>query len=230
MPEYLVTMNITFPPGMSREHIGEWLRLEANAAEPYLSNGTFARAFSSYGDHTGSHGHVALWNAPDYGYVTNAYSKFPLVRAGYATNVHVQPLGVNPNDPQAPDTRSPETPLVWDVLSLVWERGKHEAMEHGVWVVPGLLSVHMHEDSQDPHQVHVMAHDGKAVQKIAELGPPTGDSDARIPGYVDLLYKWGGLPVHARKWQARILSDNKLVTNVAGPGGPSMHRYQVETY
>lgn len=216
MPEFLVQASIVFPEGTSGQARAQMLTLEANACQPYLDSGQMKRVWRTWGEHDGDHGHLALWDAQDAEHVWAAYGTFPLYVANILSVHTIRALQVNPNDPGTPLEDMPGFPFTWDTFSEVLEAarvlGTDIAMEHGAWVIPGKVSIHCHPESREtPLQVHVMAHDAAGnAQKVAELGPPSGDGEARAPGYVDLLEEWAGMPVAHRQLKARILRDNHL--------------------
>lgn len=111
MPEYMVSMDITFPQEMDVTAIKAVLDAEAVAARPYLDSGQFNRAWARYGEHVGSHGHLALWTMDqgDWALRENAsayqasriraiYEGWPLAQGGYTSNLVITELLVNPND------------------------------------------------------------------------------------------------------------------------------------
>ena len=214
--EFLVHADIKFPEVMGYPRIRKLLDAEARACRPYMDAGIFTRAWRTYGDHQGSHGHVSLWDAPSEEYIRQAYEGFPLVQAGILTITGIVALQVNPNDPGSPATERPDLIMNYPVLRSILDQarflGTDTAMEHGVWIVPGIVSVHDHPGSYETsRQIHFMVHDGDTAQKVAELGPPAEDGETRAPGYVDFLAEWAGRPVHHRRWVARIKQDNRLV-------------------
>jgi muconolactone delta-isomerase len=210
VPEFLVSMDITFPAGMPLGEIRALLAEEAQAAKPYLDSGEFARAWRTYGEHEGSHGHMALWDVPDRFYLLDAYLGFPLVHKGYTANLRFQPLMVNPNDPET----LPGLPV-----RLTFAELRRWLDEHGsassvagegtsAEIAPG-VSIHDHPHSGRPRELHFMV----GGQKIAEIGPETESlqSENVAPGYIDFLAEWEGKPVHHEAWKQRILRDNGLV-------------------
>lgn len=213
--EYLVTADITFPRYMPQADVDTLLRLEADACEPYLTAGMMTRVWRTYGEHDSNHGHLALWTASDMGVVEDAYASFPLVRRGYLVVQHITPLMVNPNDPGQPATELDGVPMTWHTLNGVLDvgigAGDDTAMEHGVWIVPGQVSIHRHPESDNPRQIHFMVHTNGTAQKVAEIGPPTGEGERVIPGYIDFLAMWAGQPVRHQRWVERIRRDNGLV-------------------
>lgn len=223
MPEFLVSMDITFPDGMSLEEKQELLSAEAEAARPYLEDGTFARAWRTYGEHTESHGHLALWSGDlitaD---VAAAYKGFPLVRAGLTSNWRATELLVNPNDPAGKLARAREdmwqgykpVPLTWDSLIGFFDTGSTVRTHHGELparfpVAPG-VTVHIHPESGNPRAIHFMVGD----VKVAELGPsgpaPEGVHEDNVPGYVDLLAKWDGEVIGHQEWKDQVALDNGI--------------------
>jgi muconolactone delta-isomerase len=212
MPEFLATMNITFPHGTSNGTVQCLLDEEAEAARPYLESGQFARAWRTYGEHFGSHGHMALWNAEDINVVNDAYASFPLIKNGFATNLRIQPLAVNPNDPNnLNDPWRDGFPLTYDnlhhFLDLHGERS-HVVNEGLTAELTEGVTVHDHPVSGRPREIHFMV----GGQKVAEIGPVTGHPGEDVaPSYVDLLAEWDGKPVAHEAWKQRILVDNNLV-------------------
>lgn len=83
MPEFMASMDITFPESMSLRFRDKILAEEAGAAAAFLDSGQMVRVWRTYGPHSGNHGHLALWDAPDKESVSMAYSQFPLVQMGY---------------------------------------------------------------------------------------------------------------------------------------------------
>lgn len=209
MTEFLVSMDITFPAGMPLDEIRALLAEEAQAAKPYLDSGEFARAWRTYGEHEGSHGHLALWDTGSEISVRYIYRAFPLVRGGYASNLRVQPLMVNPNDPET----LPGLPVRLTFPELRRWLDEHgsasSAADEGTSaeIVPG-VSIHDHPHSGRPRELHFMV----KGQKIAEIGPPSdawGPQEI-APAYIDFLAEWEGKPVHHEAWKQRILRDNRL--------------------
>jgi muconolactone delta-isomerase len=228
MPEYLVTMNITFPPEMPQDAIDYLLAAEAETCRPYLESGEFARAWRTYGDHHGSHGHMALWNvAGSPGHdgartVQRAYDSFPLVRHGYAENLRIQPLYENPNDPQTRAARAdvgkwgayPARPLTWELLWPLFGNETREQHNGELCVVQPIapdVTIHCHPQSGNPRVIHFMVGD----LKVADLGPttpaPAGVHEDNVPGFVDFLGEWDGQPVAHDEWKRQIAADNGLV-------------------
>lgn len=211
--EYLVTGDITIAD-MTPADRHLILTLEAAACKPFMDAGLFVRAWRTYGDHDTDHGHAALWRADDITVVDDAYRTFPLVKTT-RLDYKITPLMTNPNDPGSPATELDMIPMTWFTLNQVITAGGAEhatAPEHGVWIVPKVVSVHKHPESEDPEQIHFMVHDPDtgAQQKVAELGPPSGDAEHRAPGYIDFLAQWAGRPVLHSRWVERIRRDNDL--------------------
>ena len=214
MPEYMVSMDITFPQEMDVTAIKAVLDAEAVAARPYLDSGQFNRAWARYGEHVGSHGHLALWTMDqgDWALRENAsayqasriraiYEGWPLAQGGYTSNLVITELLVNPNDQHQPATAPFLTYA--NLRAYLTDKG-HAASGHGEGLtadlVPG-VSIHDHPMSGRNREIHFMV-DG---QKIAEIGPPTGSEQENAPGYIDLLAEWLGKPVAHDRWKARIL-------------------------
>ena len=214
--EFLVHADIKFPPDMGYTRRRALLQLEAQACRPYMDGRIFTRAWRTYGGHDSNHGHLALWDAPSQAYIRDAYSGFPLVKAGILTLGEITTLHVNPNDPGSPATQRPDLQMTYPVLRSILDQaranGTDTATEHGTWIVPGVVSIHDHPESAETgRQLHFMVHNGHTMQKVAELGPPTVDGETRAPGYIDILAEWAGRPVHHGRWIARIRQDNGLV-------------------
>lgn len=215
MPEFLVHFDITIPPNtLTVEQIDAMYAAEADAARPYLENGSFTRVWRV----PGSRAHWAIWTAPDADYVHRAYASFPFWKGGFGVAT-VHPLAINPNDPAY--RRSQVIPADF-TLPLTYRSLVHYLAQHGTAgdsdhgegmtaeLLPG-VSIHDHPDSGRPFQLHFMV-DG---QKIAEIGPPTaadGTEGDVAPGYIDFLAEWDGRPVAHEAWKDRIMADNGLST------------------
>lgn len=209
--EFMVTMEITFPPEMWLKDRRALLRDESEAARPYLDSGEMSRVWRTHGTHENNHGHLALWDAPTEEYVWNAYNSFPLVILGYGVVESVTWLRVNPNDRHAP-AQAP--------FKLTYDNLERFLTDNGQWsdvtnegmtaeLAPG-VTVHDHPHSGRPRELHFMV-DG---QKIAEIGPLTDAADFSedvAPGYIDLLPEWAGKPVRHDSWKNAILRDNGLL-------------------
>lgn len=226
MPEFLVSMDIAFPEGMPREEKERLLAAEAEAAKPYLDNGWFARAWRTYGDHAGNHGHLALWSGSDqltFTEIADAYDSFPLVTAGCTRNWQATELLANPNDPASRMAQARKAmwkgyapvPLTWDSLITLFDTSSFLRTHHGELparrpVGPG-ITVHVHPESGNPRAIHFMVND----TKVAELGPsgpaPDGMHEDNVPGYVSFLAEWGGKPVTSQLWKDQIARDNGLL-------------------
>ena len=212
MPEFMVTMHITFPTGMPANDIKPLLDEEARAAKPYLDSGQFSRVWRTYGSHMGSHGHLALWNMRDMADVALAYQTFPLVRKGYGVVESIIPLAVNPNDRRnAPLVAESPIPLTYyELNNFLGENGRNSTVtKEGVMatLVTG-VTIHDHPHSGRPREIHFMV-DG---QKVAEIGPTDkAEGEDVAPGYIDFLAEWDGRPVSHQAWKNRILADNGLL-------------------
>ena len=99
MPDFLVEMDIVFPIEVTGDEIRFLLAAESRAIQVYVTLGEFQRVWRTYGEHTGNHGHLALWSAPSRTYIRDAYADFPLVKAGYGIVWLIRELQSNPNDP-----------------------------------------------------------------------------------------------------------------------------------
>lgn len=211
--EFMVSMTITFPDEMPLSERRKLLEAESAAAAPYLDSGQFARVWRTWGSHESSHGHLALWNAPDSQFIWETYATFPLVAAGYGLVWEVTELMTNPNDRKS-------APLVAEApFALTYYNLERFLTLHGegslspgegitATIAPG-VTIHDHPHSGRPRELHFMV-DG---QKIAEIGPTSksGSEEDVAPGYIDLLAEWDGRPVHHDTWKNRILADNGLL-------------------
>jgi muconolactone delta-isomerase len=211
MPEFIVEFEITPPFGLAIAAFEELLAQEAQAAKPYLDNGTFARVWRIPGQRS----HIALWNAPDADYVHRAYASFPLFKLniGRAT---VLPLAVNPNDPGTPAADRPDLKMTWACLNDYYNAQEgHQPGEAGAArhesktvMLTDTVSIHKHTDGPEPEELHFMVSD----VKVAELGPDRNTrGEMKAPGYVDLLAKWAGAPVEWQQWKTRIEQDNGVL-------------------
>lgn len=212
MPEFLVHFEINLPVGLSEHSRERIYREEAEAARPFLENGTFARVWRE----PGQRHHWAIWDAPDADYVHRAYETFPMFKLNYG-RATVYPLAVNPNDPGYPAQDRPDLKMTWASLSAYYDSqpgtvpapGSPQAARHEtktVMLTP-TVSIHMH-DGVFPREIHFMCDD----VKVAELGPDENlHGEPKAPRYVDILAEWDGAPVAWRKWKARILQDNRVL-------------------
>lgn len=223
MPEFLVQMDVAFPVRMDDDERRALLAEEGRACAPYLDDGRFVRAWRSYGEHVGSHGHVALWDTPSAADVAAAYATFPLVRRGIAVNFTITPLHDNPNDRVSRQRAAAarmwagykQIPLTWDSLVRLFDLNSPARTHHGE--MPALapvadgVTVHMHPESGNPRVIHFMVGD----EKIAEIGPsrpaPDGMREDNVPGYVSILAEWDGHVIGHGEWKHQILLDNKIV-------------------
>lgn len=225
--EFIVEMDIAFPSDMPPSAVTWYLAEEAKTCEPYFASGAFSRAWRTYGEHTGNHGHMALWEfdgtADD---LKAVYRTFPLVYSGFATNVRIRALQDNPNDRETKFKHARESmwgesrpvPLTWDALyaritedikaGTAVQRMRGEVAYH-TEIAPG-VTIHIHPESGNPRDIHFMV-DGK---KTAEIGPasptPDGMHEDNVPGYISFLAEWDGLPVRNDVWKRQILADNGL--------------------
>jgi len=210
--EFLAQMNIRFP-GVPHDQIVRLLESEALAAKPYLESGEFTRAWRSWGNHEGDHGHVALWTAPSSQWVRDRYEAFPLVKGGYTDTLVITPLMHNPNDPGPHPLHMADAPfpLTYENLNKhLAEYGRNSTVTNEgatATLVTG-VTIHDHPHSGRSREIHFMVFG----QKIAEIGPPTmHEGDEVAPRYIDLLAYWDGKPVHHDAWKNRILADNGLL-------------------
>lgn len=202
--EFLVHMQLHFPPETPADFITEHYAAEAEAAKPYLTSGEMARVWRV----PGKRDHWAIWDVKDAQALHAAYTNFPMFPW---MNVDVIPLCTNPNDPGVPATECPDVPMTYPVLRKMLDAAKafgdNTALENGRELCPG-VSIHDHPGTDRNRQLHFMV-DG---QKVAELGPVTDEGEKEIgPGYVDFLAEWLGKPVSHAKWVARIKADNQLL-------------------
>ena len=186
MSDFLVTMDIAFPEGMPLVQRRALLAAEKDACHPFMAAGQFQRAWRSWGEHEGSHGHVALWSAASMEVVLDAYGTFPLVKQGYTRNFTVQPLQANPNDPgphgenliteaTIPLIALGSFPLTFANLRRFLDVTGKPANQMGegmtAEVIPGVLAVHDHPQSGRPRELHVMIADPAGL-------PDRGDATA----------------------------------------------------
>lgn len=223
MHEFLVTMDIAFPKHLTQASVESLLAEEAYAAAPFFASGEFARAWRSYGEHAGNHGHVALWRADSEHTVHAAYRAFPLVKMGFAHNLHIVALGENPNDPQVKARKAAENKwgdhepiqLTWDSLyplimaGPTQEQHRHELSLVGE-IAPG-VTIHVHPHSENPRTIHFMVDD----EKVAEIGEDKPDMDVAtegaVAGFIDFLAEWLHRPIGHQMWKDQIAADNGLV-------------------
>src|SRR5882724_496014 len=123
--EFIVEMDIHFGNELP-EVIDNLLEREAVACRPFFESGEFARAWMTWGQHFGDHGHMALWSAGSAEYVRSAYSRFPLVQCGFTFGFHITPLYENPNDPGAHPLLMADAPF-----PLTYENLHRFLMRHG---------------------------------------------------------------------------------------------------
>jgi muconolactone D-isomerase len=202
--EFLVHMQLHFPPETPANFITEHYAAEAEAAKPYLASGEMARVWRV----PGRRDHWAVWDVKDAQALHAAYTNFPMFPW---MNVEVIPLCTNPNDPGYPATDRPDLKMNYPTLRTMLDQAKkigtNIALENGLELVSG-VSIHDHPGSDRGRQLHFMV-DG---QKVAELGPLNDEGESGVgPGYVDFLAEWQGRPVSHAKWVARIRQDNKLL-------------------
>ncbi len=210
--EFLVQMDIRFGD-LAHDEIVRLLEAEALAAKPYLESGEFTRAWRSWGEHQGDHGHVALWTAPSSVWVGIRYDSFPLVQQGYATDIRITTLMHNPNDrgPRPLHMADAPFPLTFENLRayLIKHGTKSGVTNEGLTaeLVTG-VTIHNHPRSGRASEIHFMVFG----QKVAEIGPLVANKgDEVAPRYIDLLAYWDGKPVHHEMWKNRILADNNLL-------------------
>lgn len=224
MPEFMITMDITFPDGMPQEERERLLAAEAQAAQPYFDSGTFARAWRTYGEHTGNHGHLALWSGTNltWALLSSIYDNFPLVGNRCTRNWQATELLPNPNDPVSRMTGKRVSmwqgyrpvPLTWDSLIRFFDLDSTVRTHHGELparfpVAPG-VTVHIHPESGNPRSIHFMVGD----VKVAELGPsgpaPESVHEDSVPGYVDFMGMWDHEVIGHQEWKYQIALDNGL--------------------
>lgn len=209
MALFLVRMELKLPPALLVDKLRRLYADEAQAAQPYLDSGEFARVWRI----PGTRNHIALWDVADVQTVHDAYTSFPMFPF---MTITVEPLCVNPNDPGTPATDAPDVRFTWAGLNAVYQADAgHQASgpghAHGegktVMITPD-ISIHQHPGSAAPAEFHVMYQN----TKIAEVGPDENlQGEEKAPGYVDFLAEWDGQPVLYRKWKARIAADNRVL-------------------
>jgi muconolactone delta-isomerase len=210
--EFLVQGTITPYEGMSHREFLAQLEAEAQACQGYLASGELARLWRPWGQYDGRHGHMALWDVdmrPMLGilYVQRAYETFPLVKQGILVLDSIQPLEVNPNDPAQPASQRPDLRMDYATLRALLDEHHAHGEAQGLELCPG-VSIHDHPGTDRSLQIHFMV----SGQKIAEIGPPAGDSgESVVGGYIDFLAEWMGRPVLHEQWKQRIMRDNGLV-------------------
>lgn len=199
MPEFLVHMEFSFPPGMKRAELQRYYRKEARRAAELADAGLLLRAWRI----PGRRAHYSLWQAKDATELHEALTSWPMFDY---MDLSVTPLAVNHNDPGGLATALPEVRFTYEVLRELLDAHRAHGEEHGLDLGEG-ISIHDHPGTDRALQVHVMC----GGQKIAEIGPRTAGGESIAPSYVDLLAEWMGRPVRHARWQQRILSDNHLI-------------------
>lgn len=199
MPEFLVNMEFTFPPGMKRPDLQRHYRKEARRAAELADAGLFLRVWRI----PGRRAHVSLWQAKDATELHEALTSWPMFDYMSLT---VTALAVNHNDPGGLATALPEVRFTYEALREMLDAHHAHDEAHGLNLGEG-ISIHDHPGTDRARQVHVMC-DG---QKIAEIGPGSGEGESVAPAYIDFLAEWQGRPVRHVRWQQRIASDNGLI-------------------
>lgn len=209
MAEFLVHMQLRFPPETSAAFIASHYAAEAEAAKPYLDGGSMQRVWRV----PGRRDHYALWDVRDAQEIHDAYTNFPMFPW---MDVTVTPLCTNPNDPGTPATDCPGLRMTWGELNKFYNAafgtlpGPRGALlkEGKTVMLTDTVSIHKHPGSPFPEEFHFMVGD----VKVAEIGPDAHtNGEVKAPRYVDILAQWDGEPVASRKWKARILQDNGLL-------------------
>jgi muconolactone D-isomerase len=212
MAEFLVNMQLHFPPETPGDFIARHYAQEAAAAQKYIRAGQITRLFRV----PGTRNHVALWDVPDVQAIHDAYTNFPMFRW---MTVDVKPLCTNPNDPGTPYAGCDGLMFTWRDLNryytahLTGQPGDGHGHGEGETVIlddtPGaVISIHKHPGSAFPEEFHLMAGD----VKVAEIGPDENlHGESKAPGYIDFLAEWDGVPVHWLKVKSRVAADNRVL-------------------